>query len=457
MQKILQEKVAEGWTVVVLENYVDIHGRIGWKGLKKSEYTTSGPVFLAVKDIKPNGEIDFSDTGHISKERYEESPEIQLRLNDIILTKDGTIGKVGMVNELPFTATVNSSLLVVRPSSGLLLPRFLFHYLRGPQFQDIVRERITGSGVPHLFQKDIKKLQIVIPPLNEQRKIISKLEKIFLKQETSMEALKKIKHFLNQYRQSLLKSAYQGKITKNWREKNAGRLTSVIDEIKNKKIKQKYVSKNLSKNDKSKFEDLPSSWEWVTLDLVSVKITDGEHIRPKITQKGIPFLSAKDVREEGVVFDDTLFVNATDAKKFRKRCNPEKGDLLVVSRGATVGRGCIVNTDKIFCLLGSVILIKLLPEINSEFVSYLMKYRGIQDQLLNISGATAQPAIYLRDIQNLVLPCPPREEQEKIVSELKSRYSLITNTEKIVKQILEKNYSLNQSILKYAFKGKLSN
>src|SRR5438128_8644038 len=94
-------ELPHGWITVELEDHVYIAGRIGWRGLKRSEYTKTGPQFLAVKNILPNGRIDFTETDHLSRERYDESPEIQLRQNDILLTKDGTVGKVGMVDSLP--------------------------------------------------------------------------------------------------------------------------------------------------------------------------------------------------------------------------------------------------------------------------------------------------------------------------------------------------------------------
>src|SRR5207249_4120017 len=123
----MSDELPQGWSTVELEHHVYIAGRIGWRGLKRSEYTKTGPRFLAVRNILPNGQIDFQETDHLSQERYDESPEIQLKQNDILLTKDGTIGKVGMVDSLPGPTTVNSSILVVRPNDELLVDRYLFH------------------------------------------------------------------------------------------------------------------------------------------------------------------------------------------------------------------------------------------------------------------------------------------------------------------------------------------
>jgi len=169
---------------------------------------------------------------------------------------------------------------------------------------------------------------------------------------------------------------------------------------------------------------LPENWEWTTLDYISKKITDGEHIRPQTTSAGVYFLSAKDVRDDGPHFENALFVSVEDAEQYRKRCDPERGDILVVSRGATVGRTCIVNTDEVFCLLGSVILAKPEIGISSEYITFAMKSNDVQRQLVSSSGATAQQAIYIRDIRKTLIPLPPLAEQERIVKRVEQLLSL---------------------------------
>jgi type I restriction enzyme S subunit len=233
---------------------------------------------------------------------------------------------------------------------------------------------------------------------------------------------------LKRYKASVLKAAVGGKLTEEWR-----RL----------RIKGS-PSKELSK-----------VWSYSILGDISHKITDGEHLRPKTAHSGIPFLSAKDIREHGVTFDNVLYVQEDDAAKFRKRCNPERGDILVVSRGATVGRSCIVNTDRIFCLLGSVILIKSKESILKKFLSYALKSPNIQKQLIALSGSTAQQAIYIRDIKKTVVPLPHLDEQQKIVEEIESRLSVTEEIEETININLKRAERLRQAVLKKAFSGRL--
>ena len=128
--------------------------------------------------------------------------------------------------------------------------------------------------------------------------------------------------------------------------------------VKEGKIKKQAALPEITEEEKP-FE-LPKGWEWVAPDDFSIKITDGEHFRPKTQDEGIYFLSAKDVREDGISLEDPLFISEETAKVALQRCNPERGDILIVSRGATVGRMCTVDIDEVFCLLGSVILINRL-------------------------------------------------------------------------------------------------
>ena len=180
-----------------------------------------------------------------------------------------------------------------------------------------------------------------------------------------------------------------------------------------------------------------------------------ENIFNLIIEQGIYFLSAKDVRENGVIFDNPLYISKEDAKKFRKRCNPEKGDILMVSRGATVGRSCLINSEELFCLLGSVILIKLNPLISNQYLIYILKSPYILRKLINISGSTAQQAIYLRDIKKIMIPLPSYDEQLKIAEEVTFKFSLIDKEEEIINKTLKQAQRLRQSILKKAFEGKL--
>ena len=139
-----------------------------------SEYQPGGYVFLSTPNIKPES-IDFEDVNYISEFRYEESPELKLQLGDVLLAKDGnTLGITNIVRELPRPATVNGSIAVLRAFD--VEPRFLRYSLASSTIQDLIESIKGGMGVPHLFQWDIKRLPITLPPPNEQRRIADFLD-----------------------------------------------------------------------------------------------------------------------------------------------------------------------------------------------------------------------------------------------------------------------------------------
>lgn len=167
----LDHSIPESWEVVKLDNVAYIKGRIGWRGLKSSEYTDTGPYLIALEHIV-NQRINWDTCDHLSMFRYEESPEIQLQANDIIMSKDGVhAGEVSFIDYLPDKATINSTMMLIRAASENLTPRFLFYFLQSLHFMRFVRQKTAGSAIPHIFQRDMKNLSVCIPPLNEQTSI----------------------------------------------------------------------------------------------------------------------------------------------------------------------------------------------------------------------------------------------------------------------------------------------
>jgi type I restriction enzyme S subunit len=231
----IDSDLPEGWIACTLGDHVYIAGRIGWRGLKAEEYTASGPLFLSVPNLNHGDVVDFGSVNHISQVRFDESPEIKLKEGDTLLVKDGAgIGKLGYIERLPDEATVNSSLLVVRPQSDLLISKYLFYYLKGPHFQRLAIERITGSATPHLFQKDIKLFRILVPPLAEQHRIVHRVESCLLGAYSARNHLSRVPRILKRFRQAVLTGACEGRLTADWRteHQNVGTGSELLSMIK---------------------------------------------------------------------------------------------------------------------------------------------------------------------------------------------------------------------------------
>lgn len=228
-----QDEEIPTWVSADLNNLIDINARIGWKGLTKKEYTTEGPLFLSVHSLNYGKNVVFKDANHITNLRYEESPEIKLHVNDILLCKDGAgIGKVGIIKSLPDKATVNSSLLVIN-AKEVFNPDFVYYFFLGPTIQKLVNEKISGSAIPHLFQKDIKKFNLKVPPKEEQNKIVDVLESRFTLVENLEKSITESLSNVIIFRHSILKKAFEGKLIEQ--NPNDEPAQILLQKIKNKK------------------------------------------------------------------------------------------------------------------------------------------------------------------------------------------------------------------------------
>lgn len=195
------------WQEVNLEDVAEIRGRIGWKGLKQEEYTKEGPYLIAGKHIK-SPHVLWEKCDHISMERYEESMEIALQVNDIIFSKDGTLGNPAFIDYLPDKATINSTMMLVRPNEAKIYPKFLYHILNSQQFDQLVKEKTSGSSIPHIFQRDMKKFKLQVPSKKEQEKIAA----ILSTWDSAIELKEKLIEFKKTIRKGLMKELLSGKI-----------------------------------------------------------------------------------------------------------------------------------------------------------------------------------------------------------------------------------------------------
>lgn len=155
------------WTTGRIDHLATVKARIGWKALTAAEYQSDGYCFLSTPNIKSEN-IDFVNVNYINEFRYQESPELQLRVGDVLLAKDGsTLGIANVVRTLPRPATVNGSIAVIRPVG--INPRFLMYVLRCDTTQSWIQQVKDGMGVPHLFQSDIRKLTFPYPTVQEEQ------------------------------------------------------------------------------------------------------------------------------------------------------------------------------------------------------------------------------------------------------------------------------------------------
>ena len=179
-----------------IANLCYVKARIGWQGLTKKEYLSNGEYYLITGVDFKNEKIDFKNCFYVTKERYNQDENIKVKINDILLTKDGTIGKVAIVDKLEKPATLNSGVFVLRPKVNNLNVTYLMHSLISEDFKKFIDDIKIGATVPHLNQAALLKYKLTLPPIELQNKFAERVEKI---EKLSFEIEEAIKEAENLY------------------------------------------------------------------------------------------------------------------------------------------------------------------------------------------------------------------------------------------------------------------
>jgi type I restriction enzyme S subunit len=280
---------------------------------------------------------------------------------------------------------------------------------------------------------------------------------------------------LEQFRRSVLAAAFRGDLTADWRAAHpnvepASELLHRIRAERRRRWEQAELAKYKAKGqkppknwqdkyekpepvDNSNLSELPTNWQWVNVDEISIKVTDGVHKKPNYVESGIPFLTVKNLTAgTGISFDDTRFVTESDHKEFIKRTHPEKGDILVTKDG-TLGVIRMIESKQVFSIFVSLALIKPVFQHMSPFiVSMLQSPQGQAGMKATGSGLQH---IHLVDLRATIIPLPPAAEQQVMVERIEERFEeigvILDETMKCLKDL----DLLDQSILAKAFRGEL--
>ncbi|MBC8385348.1 MAG: restriction endonuclease subunit S [Candidatus Cloacimonetes bacterium] len=195
--------IPKEWEVNNILSSTYLKGRIGWQGLKASEFIEEGPFLVTGTDFE-DGNIDWNGCYHISEKRYSEAKYIQLRNDDVLITKDGTIGKIAYVKECPNQAVLNSGIFLMRCKDGSYINKYLFWLLNSSVFNSFLYKSLGGSTIIHLYQREFEKFQFCIPSINEQIRLINKLESANIRIDTEQMQLAKVQKLKQGLMQDLL-------------------------------------------------------------------------------------------------------------------------------------------------------------------------------------------------------------------------------------------------------------
>ena len=161
------------WVKINLAKNSRLKARIGWQGLTTVEYLDEGYSYLITGTDFKDGRINWNGCHYVNYDRYVQDPNIQVSNGDLLLTKDGTIGKVAYISDLNRPATLNSGVFVVKPITDAYTAHFMFYVLKSSVFKDFLQQLSAGSTINHLYQKDLVKFNLYVPPTTEEQEAIT--------------------------------------------------------------------------------------------------------------------------------------------------------------------------------------------------------------------------------------------------------------------------------------------
>jgi len=206
------DKIPRHWKMNKLKHTTYIKGRVGWQALTTNEYITEGPYLVTGTDFL-EGEICWEGCFHVSIERYGMDPYIQLKNGDLLITKDGTIGKVAVVKNMPGNSTLNSGIFLTRPiAQDVYLSDYMYWVLNSEIFSNFIEYTKKGSTISHLYQEVFREFVYPVPNIEEQQQIVNFLSNRTKEIDSLVVRCEKQILYLKEYCTSLISEVVTGKI-----------------------------------------------------------------------------------------------------------------------------------------------------------------------------------------------------------------------------------------------------
>ncbi|MBI4648144.1 MAG: restriction endonuclease subunit S [Bacteroidia bacterium] len=332
----------------------------------------------------------------------------------LIALYGATVGKLAF---LGIDAATNQAVCGIFKNKSIEL-KFLYYFLFYKR-PSLVNESFGGAQ-PNISQTILKNLFIPIPPFEEQLSIVSKIEELFSELDKGIEFLKTAQQQLKTYRQTVLKWAFEGKLT-------------------NKNVKE---------------GELPEWWNWKELKEITSVLGDGLHGTPKYSETGDYFFINGNNLSDGKIEikENTKRVAFEEYEKYKKPLNEKS---ILVSINGTLGNTAFFNNEKI--ILGkSACYFNVMDKIDKHYIRYFITSNSFVVYANKIATGSTIKNIGLKAMREFKVPTPPTlEEQNKIVQELESKLTVCDKLEETINQNLQQAEMLRQSILKRAFEGRL--
>jgi type I restriction enzyme S subunit len=440
--------------------------------------------------------FDLSD---LKEMRFEEDEEERfgLKPGDLVICEGGEPGRAAVWNGQNESAKIQKALHRVRFNEDQYDPQFAAFFLYFGTITHRFADVYTGTTIKHLTGKALSRVDFPIAPLSEQRAIVAKIEALFSELDHGVEQLEAVRAQLKRYRQAVLKAAFEGKLTADWRaeQQKQGNLPTadeLLAQIKQERAERyeqqlaewKQAVKDweaaggkdsgekkprkpaqlkelppVTDGDLSELPDLPSQWVWDRLGTFS-SITGGVAKGRKLKDRktiDLPYLRVANVQDGYLDLDviKTIALPVDELDKYLLF----PGDVLYIEGGDKdkLGRGTVWRGEIDKCIhQNHVFRARPVDSINSVFLAYYSQTETARCYFFKHAKQTVNLAsINMTLLSYLPVPLPPVEEQQRVVEEIEARISVLDQLEKAIDTAMAQAQALRQSILKKAFEGRL--
>ncbi len=427
--------------------FIDYRGRT-------PEKVESGLRLITAKNVKM-GYLQTEPLEFVKPEIYDTWMTRGIpKIGDVIFTTEAPLANVAQL-DTDEKVVFAQRIIVLQPPTFDLDRTFLKYQLLSDEAQKRILEKGTGATVIGIKAKLLKTVEIGIPPLPDQHRIVGILDEAFAAIATAKANAEKNLQNVRALFESILNVAIQGKlIVSNGNNGSVAELMRQIESFRADAIKEgraKPLKTSLVEMDGD--SKLAENWQWAQLEQLTVGISDGVHKKPKYTTEGVPFIKVNNLTAgPGISFDNVNFISRADHEEFIKRTCPEKGDILITKDG-TIGVVRLIRTDAEFSIFVSVALIKPVMQELGPYLVYALRSSCVQSQI--VPQGAALKHLYLVDLRKLAIPLPPLSEQNLIVARLDSLAEETHHLESIYQRKLAALDELKKSLLHQAFSGKL--
>ena len=440
--------VPEGWVWCRLG---EIYYHTTGKALKKSNKKGSLKKYITTSNLYWDS-FDFSEV----RSMYftdEELDKYTIKKGDLVLCNGGDIGRAAIWNydeDICYQNHVSR----MRPKINGIENRFFLYVLMLYKEQDILNGK--GIGISSLSARDLLSVIVPLPPSNQQKLIVSEIQKIFYQINLIEIYQTDLQTAITQAKSKILDLAIRGKLVpQDPADEPASLMLERLRAEKEAKIaagemkrgkNDSYIYRNPTDNCYyQKYADgceenisdeipfaVPEGWAWCRLPEVCRKpITDGTHNSPSNSASGdFLYITAKNIKNLAICLDDATYISKEIHESIYSRCSPELNDILLTKDG-TIGEVAVNNLNYPFSMLSSIALIKPSNEILSWFLAYILISDLLQNKMKKEAKGSALKRIILAQINDFLIPLPPLAEQQRIVTkieELFAQLDFITTT-----------------------------